>query len=347
MRGAKQIVFGLIILFVVGLIGWGIYSSFFKPAPTCFDNTQNQGETGVDCGGPCVPCELKSLKPIQVDQGWPKWFKTTTSTSGIVAEIYNPNPDWGASNFSYRLDIKDQFGSIIKSVTGASFIYGGELKYLVEPRIDLGAGKISSVDLTISNPQWVSINDFSRPDVEIQDVNTGKTDMLYVSGKVVNRAESDFSNFSVYSLVYNKDGQFLAASKTIVDTVPKFGSSDFKISFGNGLNIYQPISATFIFTKTLAFGDTGSDVGLLQSFLLEGNFLSSDHPITNYFDSATKQALIAMQTAMGLAPTGDFDQATLQTLNSIITANIPAITKLQAAQSVDPTMTKVFVEIKK
>ncbi|AGP38672.1 PKD domain-containing protein [Sorangium cellulosum] len=26
------------------------------PAPTCDDGLQNQGETGVDCGGPCAPC---------------------------------------------------------------------------------------------------------------------------------------------------------------------------------------------------------------------------------------------------------------------------------------------------
>ena len=27
------------------------------PLPTCYDNIQNQGETGVDCGGPCHECE--------------------------------------------------------------------------------------------------------------------------------------------------------------------------------------------------------------------------------------------------------------------------------------------------
>jgi len=26
------------------------------PAPTCTDGIQNQGETGIDCGGPCAPC---------------------------------------------------------------------------------------------------------------------------------------------------------------------------------------------------------------------------------------------------------------------------------------------------
>ena len=345
MRGAKQIIFGLVILVVISLIGYGIYNTFLKPAPTCFDNIQNQGETGIDCGGPCVSCDLKSLKPIQVDQGWPKWFKTTTSTSGVVAEIYNPNPDWAASDFSYRFDIKDQFGAIIQSVSGNSFIYGGELKYLVEPRINLDAGKIASTTLTVSDPQWISVNDFSRPDVEIQSVKTEKTDMLYVSGKVVNRSESDFSNFAVYSLVYNKDGQFIAASKTIVDSVPKFGSTDFKISFGNALDIYQPMDITFSFTRTLTVGDSGDDVGILQSFLIEGGFINREP--TKYYDDATKQAVIAMQTKLGLPATGNFDQATLQALNSIIVAGIPEVTKLQEAQSVDPTQTKVFVEIKR
>jgi hypothetical protein len=27
------------------------------PCETCFDRVQNQGETGIDCGGPCPPCE--------------------------------------------------------------------------------------------------------------------------------------------------------------------------------------------------------------------------------------------------------------------------------------------------
>ncbi|MBU2443171.1 MAG: hypothetical protein KKF95_03810, partial [Nanoarchaeota archaeon] len=31
--------------------------SFFIPPPTCNDNISNQGEIGVDCGGPCPPCQ--------------------------------------------------------------------------------------------------------------------------------------------------------------------------------------------------------------------------------------------------------------------------------------------------
>ncbi|MGV8162926.1 MAG: hypothetical protein ACP5N2_06365 [Candidatus Nanoarchaeia archaeon] len=31
--------------------------------PTCYDGVQNQGETGIDCGGPCAACMLKEEPP--------------------------------------------------------------------------------------------------------------------------------------------------------------------------------------------------------------------------------------------------------------------------------------------
>jgi len=344
MRKTKQIIFGLIILTIFSLFGWGIYS-FVKPAPTCFDGIKNQNETDVDCGGPCVSCDLKSLKPIQVGQGWPKWFRTTPSTSGIIAEIYNPNPDWGAWNFLYKFEIKDQFGSVLKTIEGKSFIYGGELKYLIEPRVDVEVGKIASANLVISNPQWAKSSDFPEPNIEIQDTKTEKSDMLYVEGKVINRSESDLKNLSVYALVYNKDGQFLSASKTIVDSVPKFSSSVFKISFGSLIDLYKPISFVFSFSRTLKLGDSGEDVGVLQSLLLERGLI--DRQPTNYFDQITSQSLAKLQGMLGVTSTGELDQATLKILNEQISSSLPQITKIQEVQSADPSKTKVFVQARK
>ena len=31
-------------------------TSSTPPIATCFDGVQNQGETGIDCGGPCAAC---------------------------------------------------------------------------------------------------------------------------------------------------------------------------------------------------------------------------------------------------------------------------------------------------
>jgi len=347
MRLAKQFVFGLIFLIIIGLLGWGIYNVFIKSAPSCTNGIQDQGETGIDCGGPCISCELKTLKPIQIDQGWPKAFRATDTASGVVAEIYNPNPEWAAKSFDYQLNLKDQFGNVLKTINDTSFIYGGELKYIIEPRVEIPIGKITSSEILIANPQWVSISDYPKPDVEVQGTKTDKTETLFVSGKIVNRSEIDFLTAVAYALVYNKNGDLIAASKTIVDNVIKFGSKDFKISFARDLDIYQPLEAQTTFTRTLNVGDSGDDVGLLQSFLREGGY--SDREPTKYYDEITKQALAKMQAEVGLSPTGVFDDFTMQALNSVLTSasTTTEITKLQLEKLVDPVKTKVFVETKR
>jgi hypothetical protein len=343
MRFTKQIIFGLVFIVAIGLIGWGIYGVFLKPAPSCTDNSQNQGETGVDCGGPCVPCEIKSLIPIKVNLV--QAFRTTDTTSGVAAEIYNPNPNWAAQSFDYQLDVKDQFGAIIKSLTGTSFIYGGELKYIIEPRIDVAVGKITSSDLVITNPQWVSVNNYQRPDVEVQNVSSGMADTFYVSGKVVNRSEIDFPEANVYAVVYNLESKFIAASKTIIDNVPKFSSKDFKISFAKDLNIYQPSATPYSFARTLKVGDSGDDVTQLQLFLAESGYLKRDP--TGYFDDMTRQSMIALQTAGGLPVTGELDDLTRQVLNAGFSAGIATSTPLQLETQIDQSKTKVFVEVKR
>ena len=42
------------IVFVLLLIGTGIYFAYFYEAANCFDGTQNGDERGVDCGGSCA-----------------------------------------------------------------------------------------------------------------------------------------------------------------------------------------------------------------------------------------------------------------------------------------------------
>jgi cytolysin (calcineurin-like family phosphatase) len=37
-----------------------------SPPPSCTDGTQNGGETGVDCGGPCAPCDPPPPPPLDV-----------------------------------------------------------------------------------------------------------------------------------------------------------------------------------------------------------------------------------------------------------------------------------------
>jgi len=47
-RLVKQLIYGFVFAAFLFFIGFSAYNSWFKPAPTCSDGIQNQGEEGVD-----------------------------------------------------------------------------------------------------------------------------------------------------------------------------------------------------------------------------------------------------------------------------------------------------------
>ena len=49
-----------------------------NPTPTCSDNIQNQGETGIDCGGPCPACSA-SANQLTLKPGWNQISSTVLS----------------------------------------------------------------------------------------------------------------------------------------------------------------------------------------------------------------------------------------------------------------------------
>ncbi len=92
------------------------------PLPTCTDGIQNQGETGIDCGGPCAPCPCTGTNvtvSITFDNypeetSWTIRQGTTTVASGGP---YGSQPDGSTSNTvvclangCYDFTINDSYG---------------------------------------------------------------------------------------------------------------------------------------------------------------------------------------------------------------------------------------------
>ncbi|MDB9782763.1 DUF5011 domain-containing protein [Winogradskyella sp.] len=78
------------------LLSTSIQESTLTPPPTCDDGIQNQGETGIDCGGPCAPCStLVTIHEGYFESGWDGWIDGgsdclyyaggTYATEGIAA----------------------------------------------------------------------------------------------------------------------------------------------------------------------------------------------------------------------------------------------------------------------
>jgi len=166
---AKQFIYGGIFLSIIILIFIAIYFIYFKSVDSCFDNKQNGNENGLDCGGECISCEIKYAKDLKLS--WAKSFSATDESSILIAEIKNQNANYGASEFSYNLDIYDKSAKKIKTVSDRSFIYAGDTKYLVQ-LADFNYQNYGSAKIEFSGPVWASREQFFKPQINTKEFNT-------------------------------------------------------------------------------------------------------------------------------------------------------------------------------
>lgn len=219
----------LVILLVAVAVAAGILFLFARrliPQPTCFDNRKNQGEEEVDCGGPCAPCALKHQEPLVI--AWPpRFFLAGEHQYDIVAELRNPNLALGGT-FLYSFQIFDNTGFLLAEQKGRSFIYPGETMHLIENAFQTER-TIDHVNFEITGMNFALFRG-AEPDLiagrktyDIQIGRQGKR-ISRVSAVLANRTLEDQKNIMVNALLYDKDGNLIGVSKTVVDSLAS-GSS--------------------------------------------------------------------------------------------------------------------------
>jgi len=325
---------------IITLVAWGFWSVFVAGPASCFDGRQNQGEDGVDCGGPCVSCDIKNVRDIQIRS---VHVVRAGDVVGTAVEIYNPNTQWAARSFTYRVTLINEVGETLATIAQEGFVYAGQLTYLVIPRIEQNLSGVVSARASISEVIWESIDRMPTPNIEAQSVRTVLDDGISVTGVLANHGESGFSNVLVNALLFNRQGTLIAVSRTTVDSLPRFESESFAVHFAKDLDVQNvQLDVNSFFPRTLSVGDQGQDVGTLQSLLAELGILSRQP--TNYFDEFTSQGVAQLQSVLGIESTGVFDENTRQAIVLLLGAYVQNIPQQDPEKTVDPTRTKVFIE---
>lgn len=261
-RTAKQILYGSGYLALIFLIAAGIYFIWLKPAPSCFDGRRNQNETGIDCGGVCSDCGLKTLKPFEVNTV--KYFPADGKTA-IVAEIKNPNSAYGADYFEYRVEVYGRNGEKIKGTARRSFIYAGEIKNLFETiDVEFQNIKKAEVSLDADSVSWAPSGDFARPSIQTRDLKIQRSpgENVSLTGFVKNNNAFGLSRARIIGFLFNPVGLIAAVSKTELENIPAFGEEPFKIFFPAGIALKNPAS-----TSTPIFNLTEIDSQRMQVYV--------------------------------------------------------------------------------
>jgi len=232
--------YGAIYVLVLALIIFGIYYIWFKPAPTCFDNKQNQGETGIDCGGPCQSCEISQLKDLT--KSWVEYLPVSENEISLLAKIANPNLNFGSRSFSYRFEVIGPFGALLKKVDGQSFIYPGEEKYLMAPALKINPTDISQVKLVIATSTliWQSKEELIKPRLSSRSIKTEIAGQnVKVNGLVKNEDPLSVSRVKIFALLFDGQNKVLNASYTAVTNIQGLEEQPFTINFPKGEWIKQ------------------------------------------------------------------------------------------------------------
>ncbi len=222
----------LSILFILFGVPTGIYlTRALYVAPTCFDGRQNQGEVGVDCGGPCqLLCYAESIPPIV---HWARIFKVGEGIYIAAAYIENPNEAAQAVNKPYEMKVYDREGIPIFTRQGVVSLDPREFTAIVETGILLNQSEASRVqfDWLGEAEGWVRATAeplaLTVSNVAIQTSTTTQR----VTATLSNPTLQTFRNFDVSAIVYDASGNAVGVSKTFVDRLDPSAAKDVVFSW--------------------------------------------------------------------------------------------------------------------
>lgn len=216
-----------------GIIGILLFNYLFGAPASCSDRKMNQGEKGVDCGGPCAPCQeiAQAGKLSVVEKAITPGGK---GTYDAAFRVENPNAELGLSDFSYEIVLKDISGLRIASSSGRSYILPGEKKYvtIIGLKVD-GVNEPVYMDVNLGEQKWQGVTkSIKGVQLNANVIKYGKvpgSDTTEVQAIVRNESDYDFDKVNIVVVVRNEEGRIIALNATEKNTMRSKEERDFRL----------------------------------------------------------------------------------------------------------------------
>lgn len=234
-RILKRTVIIIIYLTILSLIGAGLYY-ILRTSPTCSDGKQNQGEAGIDCGGPCsAKCEeMPKIENVRVLEK--AFLPAGEGKYDAMAKIDNPNPQFGVAQFEYSFNLLDGNGSIIGQSEGSNFILPAETKYILAFNLASSA-QPESIDIKIKSLKWTKFLEYEEPLIQIYSkefnlVNAG-SNFASLKAKIKNLSGYDFRTITAKAVIRNERNVPVALNQTSANDVKVNEEREIIFNWGN------------------------------------------------------------------------------------------------------------------
>ena len=182
---------------------------------TCFDEKQNQEETAVDKGGPCLLLDERTLSPHATL--WSRAFLVRGGSYSATAYIENPNREAGVRAVGYRFGLYDEHNILVAERVGKTYIMPGGITPVFEGAINTGNRTVARTYFEFTSPLiWERmVNTVSVLEVGNKKVtNIVATPRL--TAEVENTSVAAIPNPSFVAVVFDTAGNAFAASATML-----------------------------------------------------------------------------------------------------------------------------------
>lgn len=210
----------LVFLFALALPLW--YVTY--KAPSCFDGLQNQGELGVDCGGPCsLLCKAHALDLIV---HWQRMFRVKDGVYNATSYVENPNLDSGIEKIAYRFKLYDSNSLLIYERRGETFIPPKKILGIFEANIKTGSRvPVRALFEFLGSPAWKT-NFPKEPALVVNSKLLKEQDGLPIlTASLQNLTGNPVYNIEVVAILYDDLDNAVASSRTVVDSISKAGAT--------------------------------------------------------------------------------------------------------------------------
>jgi hypothetical protein len=148
----RQLAATSIVAFIVfAFSAYGLYTYFSRTS--CFDNTKNGNEEGVDCGGVCARQCLNEI-PKEPALLWSRVFQVREGFYDVGALVENTNLRAGTKTAKYRFRIYDGAGVLLDTRDGETWLFPNQKTFVFESNLKSGLQKASRVDFDLSVGSW-------------------------------------------------------------------------------------------------------------------------------------------------------------------------------------------------
>ena len=213
-RVKKQFTIALIFFLMCASFVSVIFLIYYEPKPTCRDGVQNQGELGIDCGGPCKICPpSKSIKPLEIL--WTEIIQSGFVSYDLVSRIKNSNSNFGIGSLNYKFVLYDKNGKILSEKNGLTYILPDCEKYIIESSIDSAVAPEKAV-LKFGHILWEEDQNFEKLNFPIIDrkfetLNNGSV-TGEISGIVTNDTFYDLGKININIVLFDADRRIVGVN---------------------------------------------------------------------------------------------------------------------------------------